>query len=80
MSVELYEVYNLPRPPSFMRGQATACMIMTVRYELDVKRSTAALLDRVEFETCSKPLLGFCANVPLQLSSILFDSPLCKNY
>ena len=41
---------------------------MTARYEpeayasaIDTKRTTVALLDRVEFETCSKPLLGFCA-------------------
>ena len=41
---------------------------MTARYELeayalavDIERTTVALLDRVEFETCSKPLLGFCA-------------------
>ena len=65
--LELYEVHNLPLPPPFMRGQATTGATMTARYELeayalavDIRRTTVALLDRLEFETCSKPLLRFC--------------------
>lgn len=51
-----------------MRSQVTTSTTMTACYELeayalavDIERTTVALLDRVEFETCSKPLLGFCA-------------------
>ena len=87
--LELYEIHNLPLPPPFERDQATTCATMTARYELeayalavDIRRTTVALLDRLEFETCSKPLLGFCAikspDVPLRPSSVLCDSPLCK--
>ena len=55
--LELYEVHNLPLPPPFMRSQVTTSTTMTARYELeayalavDIKRTTVALLDRVEFE------------------------------